>query len=677
MNNIFFTKFETPFETVPFEQVKPEDFLPAVKGAIEEVKKEIEQIKASKERETFYNVLEASEKSGKILDIVASTFFNLHYAHTNDEMAKIAGELSPMLAELSNDILLDAELFAKVRKVYDEKEKLNLDTEEMQLLEKKYKEFVRNGALLTESQKSELREIDSKLSKLTVKFSENVLKETNNFQLVIEDEAELAGLPADLIAGAADLAKEKEMEGKWMFTLHFPSYIPFMTYSENRKRREEMFRAYSSRGMKDNEHNNEAIVKDITSLRFERARLLGYNSHADFVLEERMAKTPDQVFDFLKDLLNHSKDAGIRDVQEVATYAKENGGPEEIMPWDYAFWSEKLKKAKYDLDDELLRPYFEAEKCIQGVFTVSSKLYDLKFKERKEVPVYHEDVRTYEVTTTGGKHVGVLYADLFSRPSKQNGAWMTTYRGQYQTKEKDVRPHVSIVCNFTKPTETRPSLLTFNELTTLFHEFGHALHALLSECKYESLSGANVSWDFVELPSQILENWAFEKECLDTFAVHHETGEKIPTELIDRLHKSRTFQEGRSTLRQLSFALLDMAWHSGDPRNVNSISDFEREATSETQLLPRVEGTGSTCAFGHIFSGGYSAGYYSYKWAEVLDADAFAAFKEEGIFNKDVATRFKENVLSRGGSEDPMDLYKKFRGKEPTSDALLKRAGLV
>lgn len=677
MNNIFFTKFETPFETVPFDKVSVEDFLPAVKAAIGEAKKDVEAIKKSEERETFYNVLETAERSGKVLDIVSSTFFNLHYANTNDEMAKIASELSPMLAEFSNDILLDGDFFAKVRRIYDEKDKLNLDPEEMRLLEKKYKEFVRNGALLSDNQKTELREIDSKLSKLTVKFSENVLKETNNFELVIEDEAELAGLPSDVIAAAADVAKEKEMEGKWIFTLQFPSFIPFMTYSENRKRREEMFKAYASRGMGDNEHNNESIVKEIASLRFERARLLGYDSHAHFVLEERMAKNPDQVFDFLKDLLSHSKEAGVRDIKEVSDFAKENGGPEEIMPWDYGFWSEKLKKARYDLDDELLKPYFEVGKCLDGVFAVASKLYDIKFKERKDIPLYHEDVRTYEVQTNDGKHVGVFYSDLFARASKQNGAWMTTYRGQYRTKDRDVRPHVSIVCNFTKPAENRPSLLTFNELTTLFHEFGHALHALLSECKYESLSGANVSWDFVELPSQIFENWAYEKECLDTFAVHHETGEKIPEELVQKLIKSRTFQEGRATLRQLGFALLDMAWHTGDPRNVNNISDFEKEATSETEVLPRVEGTGSTCAFGHIFSGGYSAGYYSYKWAEVLDADAFAAFKEEGIFNKEVATRFKENVLSKGDSEDPMTLYKKFRGQEPSSQSLLERAGLV
>jgi Zn-dependent oligopeptidase len=677
MNNIFFTKFETPFETVPFHQIKIDDFLPAVKAAITEVKSDLDKVKKSDERETFYNVVEAAENAGKVLDIVSSTFFNLHYAHTNDDMAKIASELSPMLAELSNDILLDGELFAKVRKVYDDKNQLNLDAEEMRLLEKKYKEFSRNGALLTDSQKDQLREIDNKLSKLTVKFSENVLKETNNYQLVIEDEAELAGLPEDVKAAAADLAKEKEMESKWVFTLHFPSYIPFMTYSENRKRREEMYKAYTSRGMKENEQNNEAIVKEIASLRFERARLLGYDSHAAFVLEERMAKNPDQVFDFLKDLLNHSKEAGVRDVKEVTDFSKENGGPEEIMPWDYSFWSEKLKKAKYDLDDELLKPFFKVDKCMEGVFTVASKLYDIKFKERKDIPVYHDDVKTYEVKTSDGKHVGVLYTDLFARPSKQNGAWMTTFRGQFRTKEKDIRSHVAIVCNFTKPTESRPSLLTFNELTTLFHEFGHALHALLSECKYESLSGANVSWDFVELPSQIFENWAYEKECLDTFAVHHETGEKISKELVERLLKTRTFQEGRATLRQLGFALLDMAWHSGDPRSVNDISDFEREATAETEVLPRVEGSGSTCAFGHIFSGGYSAGYYSYKWAEVLDADAFAAFKEEGIFNKKVATRFKDNVLSKGDSEDPMVLYKKFRGKEPSSQALLERAGLI
>ncbi|MCO4793870.1 MAG: M3 family metallopeptidase [Bacteriovoracaceae bacterium] len=674
---MFFTKFETPFETIPFPSINEVDYLPALKQSITKAKEEIEAIKNSSERETFYNVIEANQKVDRDMNTVVSSFFNLHYANTNDEMAKIAQELSPMLAEFSNDILLDAELFSKVRKVYDEKDKLNLDPEELRLLEKNYKEFVRNGALLNDSQKDELREIDKKLSKLTITFSENVLKETNGYELFLSEKSELAGLPEDLIEAAADAATEKEMEGKWLFTLHFPSYVPFMTYSENREKREEMYKAYTSRGMKGNEFDNSQNVKDITSLRYERARLLGYKSHADFVLEERMAKTPDQVFDFLKDLLSHSKEAGLRDVKEVSDFSKENGGPEEIKPWDYSFWAEKLKKARYDLDDEILKPYFKVENCLDGIFSLAEKLYDLKFKERKDIPLYHEDVKTFEVKTPDGKHVGVFYTDLYARPSKQNGAWMTSFREQFKEKDKDVRPHVSIVCNFTKPTETRPSLLTFGELTTLFHEFGHALHNLLSDCKYESLSGSNVYWDFVELPSQIHENWASEKECLDTFAVHHETGEKIPSELVEKIVKSKTFQEGRATLRQIGFALLDMAWHSGDPRNVDSVQNFEREATAETEVLPRVEGSGMTCAFGHIFSGGYSAGYYSYKWAEVLDADAFSAFKEKGIFNKEVATLFKDNILSKGGSEDPMVLYKKFRGKEPDSKALLERAGLV
>lgn len=670
-------KFETPFQTFPFEQIKNEHFLPALQNGIDEGRAEIEKIKSNPDKPTFSNVCESLEKSGGLVDVVASVFFNLHSAESNDELQGIAKEFSPILTDYSNDILLDAELFEKLKAVYVKKSQLNLNAEEMMLLEKQYKGFVRNGALLNEAQKEEVRKIDKQLSEIKLNFGDNVLKESNEFELFITSKEDLKGLPDGIIEAAALTAKEKEHDGEWCFTLDYPSYIPFATYSENRELREKMYRAFTSKGFKGNEFDNKENIKNISSLRHKRAQVLGYESHSHFVLEERMAMGPDKVREFLNSLLDNAKPFGEKDIEELKEYISKNNGPSDLQAWDFAFWSEKLKKEKYSIDDEMLKPYFKLENCIDGIFQVAQKLYGVKFKERKDIPCYHPDVKTYEVVDDKGSHISVFYADFFPREGKRNGAWMTSFREQKRENGVDVRPHVSIVCNFTKPTETKPSLLTFNELTTLFHEFGHALHGMLTKCTYQSLSGTSVYWDFVELPSQILENWAYEKECLDLFATHFETGEKIPAELVAKIKKSSNFQEGRNTLRQLSFSFLDMAWHSQDTSNVSDVAEFERDAMSKCEVLPPVEGSNMSCAFSHIFQGGYSSGYYSYKWAEVLDADAFELFKEKGIFSKEAADLFRENILEKGGTEHPMELYKKFRGNEPSPEALLKRAGLI
>lgn len=676
-DNILLKPFNTPFETVPFDQIKPSDFLPALKETIALAKSRVEAIKNNTAAPNFNNVIEALEAISPELDLVSSVFFNLHGAESNDEIRNLAKEISPLLTEFSNDVSLDEGLFKKVKAVWDNKSSFNLNDEQMMLLEKSYKSFVRNGANLNPADKEKLREISKKLSTLSLHFSDNVLKETQKFTLVIDKKEDLKGLPADAIDAAAETAKEKGHEGKWVFTLDFPSVIPFLTYAENRELRKELFLANSTKAFKGDDLDNKNNIKEITSLRHEKAKLLGYNTHADFVLEERMASKPSNVTSFLNNLLDHALPAAKQEMEELRAYAKKLGLEGELQKWDYAFYAEKLKMEKYQVDDEMLKPYFKLENVVDGVFKVAQNLYGLTFKKRTDIPVYHPDVTAFEVLNDLGEHVAVFYQDYFPRQGKRNGAWMTSFRGQKIVDGKNIRPHVSIVCNFTKPTSTKPSLLTFNEVTTLFHEFGHALHGMLANTTYESLSGTSVYWDFVELPSQIMENWAYEKECLDLFAEHYETKEKIPADLMKKIKDSANFHEGRNTLRQLSFALLDMAWHSGDPAAISDIEKFEAEQVAKTDLLPTVKGTSISAAFSHIFSGGYSAGYYSYKWAEVLDADAFEFFKENGIFNKDVANKFKDNVLSKGGSIHPMKLYTQFRGKEPNPDALLRRSGLL
>jgi len=674
--NPLLEKFNTPFDTPPFHLIKPEHFLSAIQEAIALAKNEIASIKASALPD-FENTVAALDCAGGRLNVISAIFFNLNSAETNDEIQALAREISPLLTAHSNDILLDEELFDRIKQVYAQKDQLNLSEEQETLLDKTYKAFVRNGAQLNGNQKNRLRDIDKELSQLGLKFGENVLAETNKYELVLENEADLSGLPDAVKEAAAQTAEEKGKSGKWVFTLAYPSYIPFMTYADNRALRKEIFIAYNTKSCKGDELDNQQYIKDMLRLKSERAALLGYKSFSDFVLEERMAKSGPEVLDFLSNLLKKAKPKAQGEVHELGKFAKELDGLEKLEKWDFGYYSEKLKKQKYEVDDELLRPYFKLENVIDGVFTTAEKLYGLKFKINKDIPVYHQDVTAYEVTDSNGNHIAVFYADFFPRSGKRNGAWMTSFRGQKVSDGKDQRPHVSIVCNFTKPTKTKPSLLTFNEVTTLFHEFGHALHGMLAKGTYESLSGTSVYWDFVELPSQIFENWCYEKECLDIFARHYETGEPIAEDLIKKIKNASNFHQGYQTLRQISFGLLDMAYHSTDPSLIQNIPEFERKVMEETNLLPEVDGTVMSTSFSHIFQGGYAAGYYSYKWAEVLDADAFELFLEKGIFDKDTATSFMENILSAGGRVHPSILYRRFRGREPKPEALLKRAGLI
>tara|TARA_R110001606_G_scaffold147495_2_gene287419 strand:- start:3601 stop:5616 length:2016 start_codon:yes stop_codon:yes gene_type:complete len=664
------------FNTAPFSKISPEDYKPAIKAAIEETKKEIDNIISNTEIPTFENTTVALDFTGEKLGRITSIFFNLNSAETNDEIQKIAQEISPWLSDFSNDIKLNKELFKRVKSVFDQKENLDLTAEQQMLLEKQYKGFARNGANLSKEKKSKLRKIDAELSKLSLQFGENVLAETNAFQMHLTKEDEVAGLPESVKEAAHQLAKENEKEG-WIFTLDYPSYIPFMTYADNRELRKKLAIAAGKKAFQNNEFNNEKIVLNIVKLRHQRANLLGYKTHAHFVLEERMAETPEKVITFSNDLLAKAKPAAQKEFDELESFAKKLDGINQLQKWDGAYYSEKLKKERFNLDQEILKPYFKLENVINGVFEVANRLYDLKFEEVFNIDTYHKDVKTYNVTDAKDNFIAVFYADFHPRKGKRNGAWMTSYKPQQIKNRINERPHVSIVCNFTKPTKTKPSLLTFNEVTTLFHEFGHALHGMLANTTYNSLSGTSVSWDFVELPSQVLENWCYEKEALEIFAKHYESGEVIPMEYVKKIKESASFHEGMQTLRQLSFGLLDMSWHSKDPSEIKSIKKFENTAFTETKLYPDVAENCMSTAFSHIFQGGYSAGYYSYKWAEVLDADAFEYFSEKGIFNKEVATKFKENVLSKGGTEKPMELYKRFRGKEPKPDALLKRAGLL
>lgn len=668
--------FNTKHNTAPFSQIKIEDYVPAFQEGIKLAKAEIDAIVNNPDAPTFENTIAAMDYSGDTLDRLSSVFFNLNSAETNDEMQKIAQEVSPWLSELGNDIRLNADLFAKVKAVYDQKESLNLNPEQTTLLDKKYKSFSRNGANLPEDKKNQLREIDKELSKLSLQFGENVLAETNNFELHLTDEKDLSGLPEGTIEAARLLAKNQEKEG-WIFTLDHPSYVPFLTYADNRELRKKMAIAFGAKGFQNNEFNNEENVLKIAKLRHERANLLGYKTHAHFVLEERMAESPEKVFSFLNDLLAKAKPAAQKEFDELTSFAKKLDGIEQLEKWDGAYYSEKLKQQLFNLDDEKLKPYFQLEKVLDGAFTVAKKLYGLTFTEVFDIDKYHEEVTTYEVRDAENNLVSIFYADFFPRKGKRNGAWMTSFKSQYVKDGVNERPHISNVCNFTKPTETKPSLLTFNEVTTLFHEFGHGLHGMLANTTYPSLSGTSVYWDFVELPSQIMENWCYEPEALALFANHYETGEIIPIEYVQKIKESASFQEGLATLRQLSFGLLDMAWHGQDPTNITDLKTFETEQFANTQLYPDVKENAMSTAFSHIFQGGYSSGYYSYKWAEVLDADAFEFFQENGIFNEEVAKKFKDNVLSKGGTEHPMILYKRFRGQEPKPEALLKRAGLL
>lgn len=662
------------FDQAPFSKIKTEHYKEAFEKAIEIARAEIDAIAHSKSEPTFENTIVALDRSGAQLDRISSIFFNLNSAETSPEIQAIAQEISPWLSAFKNDIILHQPLFERVKAVIDQN--LELDAESQMLLEKQYKSFTRNGALLDLEKQKELRAIDEQLSKLSLEFGQHVLADSNAYELLIENEEDLEGLPEGFIEMAKAAADEKELNG-WLITLSYPSYVPFMKFSKKRALREKLYRAFSARGFQDNENNNTKIIQSIVKLRYDRAQLLGYESHAHYILEERMAESPKKVFEFLEQLSIKAKPAAEREFKSLSEYAAKDG-IDQLQKWDAAYYSEKLKKEKFELDDEVLKPYFELDRVIDGVFKVAQKLYGLEFKANNQVEVYHPEVKTYDVIDDHGKEVALFYADFHPRAGKRDGAWMTSYKSQYKTESENIRPHVSIVCNFTKPTASKPSLLTFNEVTTLFHEFGHALHGMLANTQYKSLSGTSVSWDFVELPSQILENWCYEKEALELFAKHYQSDELIPLTLVKKIKEASNFMEGLATMRQLSFGLLDMKWHSTNPNELpKSIEEVEASVFELTDLYPQVDKSCMSTAFSHIFQGGYSAGYYSYKWAEVLDADAFAFFKEKGIFNKEVASLFKEQILSKGGTAKPMELYRNFRGKEPSIEALLKRSGLL
>lgn len=664
------------FDTAPFSKIENTHFEPAFDEALSDARAEIDSIASDKEEPTFKNTIAALDETGEQLNRISSILFNLNSAETNQEIQQITQKVSPKLSEFSNDLILNNALFVRIKEVFENKKNFNLNIEEDRLLEESYQNFARNGANLPEKKQARLREIDQELAKLSLEFGEHVLAETNAFQLHVTEENDVAGLPESTKDAALQLAKKEEKEG-YIFTLHYPSYLPFMKYAQNRTLRKTMALAFGAKGFQDNKNNNESIVLDIVKLRHERANLLGYNTHADFVLEQRMAKKPSKVEAFLDELLEKAKPAAEIEFEELNAFAKKTDQIEKLQKWDVAYYSEKLKQSKFDLDEEQLKPYFELNKVVDGVFTIADKLYQLHFKKTTTIDVYHEEVDTYEVRNQQGDLVAIFYTDFHPRPGKRDGAWMTVYKNQKIKNGVNERPHISIVCNFTRATSTQPSLLTFNEVTTLFHEFGHALHGMLANTTYSSLSGTNVYWDFVELPSQLLENWCYEKEALALFAKHYQTGEKIPQEFIQKIKASANFQEGMQTLRQLSFGKLDLAWHSKNPAEIKKVKQFEDAAFEGTQLYSNVTENCMSTAFSHIFQGGYAAGYYSYKWAEVLDADAFAFFKEKGIFSKEVAEKFKTHILTKGGTQDPMELYTAFRGKEPDPEALLKRAGLL
>ena len=669
MQNPLLKPFSTPYQSAPFNEIKEEHFLPALQELIILSEKEINDIVENKEEATFENVIEALAFSGEKLEIVSGIFFNLNSAETNDEIQKIAQEVSPLLTEFSAKISQNLALFEKIKKVFDEKEKYNLNEEQQMLLNETYKGFVRSGALLNDADKEKFKNISIELSKKSLQFGQNVLAETNNYFKHIKDEKQLAGIPKAILEQYKEEAKERNLEG-FVVTLQYPSFLPLMTYAENRELRKELALANGKKSFQNNEFDNQNLIKEIISLKQEKAKLLGYENYADYVLEERMAKSPVQVKSFLNELLEKAKPYAEKEVEELKKLAKADG-IEAMESYDHTFYAEKLRKQKFDIDDEELKPFFQLEKVQEAVFGLAKTLFGLEFKESSEIQKYHDEVKTYEIFEDG-KFKALLYADYFPRKGKRAGAWMTSFKNQSIKNGENNRPHISVVCNFSKPSSDTPSLLTFQEVTTLFHEFGHALHGVLANTTYPNLSGTSVKWDFVELPSQFLENYCYEPEFLKTFAKHYQTSEVLPDEKIQKISDSKNFMEGYQTLRQIGFGLLDMAYHS-DSEKVGDVKTFEVEETKATNLYPSNPETMMSTSFSHIFQGGYSAGYYSYKWAEVLDADAFQYFKENGIFNPEIAAKYKV-LLSSGGTKDPMELYKNFRGSEPKVESLLKRA---
>ena len=671
MSNPLLSPFKTEFEAAPFSKIKTDHFIPAIQQAIYIGLEEINAICEQKEAPTFKNTVEALEACGTLIGRNTSLLFNINSAETSEALQAVTQEAAPLLTKFQNDIRLNLKLFERIRYVFENEDQTKLNDEQRSLLNKEYKGFVRNGALLDDASKEKLRSVDTQLAQLSLSFGEHVLADTQAYHLHIDDEKHLKGLPTSAIEMAKTLATQKQKKG-WVFTLDYPSYVPFMTYAENRELRKKMSLAFGKRGCQNNENNNNEIILNIVKLRHQRAKLLGYDSHADFVLEERMAESETNVQNFLDQLSQKAKPAAQEEWKTMEAFAKKNLALERLEKWDTAFVAEKLKEAKLQLNQQELKPYFPLNQVLNGLFKIVKKLYGLDFKENTFLDTYHEEVRVFEVYKED-QFYALLYTDFFPRPGKRNGAWMTSFRPQ----KKNQRPHISIVCNFSRPTETQPALLGFQEVTTLFHEFGHALHGMLANTTYSSLSGTNVYWDFVELPSQIMENWCYQAEALQLFAKHYETGNYLPSNLVEKIKKAAHFQQGLQTLRQLSFGYLDLSYHDANAIKIKDIKQHEKTQIANLQFTKDHPENCMSTAFSHIFQGGYAAGYYSYKWAEVLDADAFESFLEKGIFNRETATRFLENVLSKGGTEHPMTLYERFRGKKPDPTALLRRAGLI
>lgn len=675
--SVFYTEYDTPYGVPPFDKITEEDYRPAFAYGMEQHAKEIDSIANNPEAPTFENTLVALDNSGMILERVSSAFFALEGAEKTDTIEQIAIEISPKLSEHNDNIYLNQQLFERIKTLYDQAKNLNLTTEQTQLLNKYYKRFVRGGILLNDSAKQRLREINKELSALTLQYGNNVLKETNNYTLVIEDKKDLSGLPDAVVAAAAETAKAKGLEGKWVFTLQKPSWIPFLQYADNRALREKLYKAMYMRGDNDNEYDNKEIVNKIVNLRIEKAKLMGYNTYADFVLEETMAKTPKAVYDLLNTIWSYALPQAKKEAAELQALIDKEGGKFKLQSWDWWYYAEKLRKEKYALDEAEIKPYFKMENVREGIFTVANKLYGLNFKKIDNIPVYNPEVETYEVTDADGSFLAVFYTDYFPRPGKSGGAWMGTFREQWVENGVDIRPLVYNVGNFTRPTEQLPSLLTLDEVETMFHEFGHALHGMLSKVNYKGVSCTNVYRDFVELPSQINEHWAFHPEVLKLYAKHYQTGETIPDALIDKITKSTYFNQGFMTTELVAAALLDMDWHTQTQQQTFDVRKFEEESMKKIGLIPEIIPRYRSTYFTHIFSGGYSAGYYSYLWSEVLDADAFQPFAEKGIFDRETAQSFRENILSKGGSDEPMKLYIRYRGAEPNPIYLLKNRGFV
>jgi len=676
INNPLLSPYKTPYQSIPFNEIKNENYLPAFEEGIRQHDKEIQTIINNPKAPTFTNTIVALENSGELLSRVSSPFYNLLSAETNDELQAIAEKVSPLLTEHNNSITLNEKLFKRVKAVYDQRNKLKLNAEQKMLLQNTYDGFAENGANLSDKDKDKLRGLSKELSLLTLQFGQNVLKETNKYSKLITDKSELSGLPLDVTDMLAINAKNAGKEG-WMLNLKTTTYVPFMKYADNRELRKELYMAYNTRCMNGGETDNREIIKKIANTRLKIAQLLGAKSYADHVLVHRMAAKKEKVYDLLNRLLQSYKPTAEKEYAEVQQYANAHGANFKIEAWDWSYYSEKLKAEKYTLTDEMLKPYLELENVKKGVFGLATKLYGVQFRKNATVQVYNPEVDVYDVLDDKGNFLSLLYTDFHPRDGKRAGAWMNDFKPQWMEGKTDSRPQITIVMNFTRPTDSKPALLTFDELTTFLHEFGHSLHGMLTKCHYRSLSGTSVYRDFVELPSQLMENWASEKEFLDGFAVHYQTGEKIPADLIKKIKDAENFNTANLCLRQLSFGYIDMAWHTLEAPFDGDVVGFEKKATAPTQILPLLENTAVAPTFSHIFSGGYAAGYYSYKWAEVLDADAFSVFKKNGIFDKKTAESFRKNVLEKGGTEDPMVLYKRFKGEEPKINALLERNGII